>query len=101
MIRRPRRYTLFPYTTLFRSAFGSPFGLERAFGRRHSPATWVTLVPCRGPRPRHQEVGAMDDRSPERPLAMELTIGRFDFLRAMARACWPARCWPPSPLRPP
>src|SRR3712207_7201286 len=30
MIRRPPRSTLFPYTTLFRSAVGHPAGLERA-----------------------------------------------------------------------
>src|SRR3712207_6879225 len=28
MIRRPPRSTLFPYTTLFRSTFGDPHGVE-------------------------------------------------------------------------
>src|SRR2546426_3973389 len=43
MIRRPPRSTLFPYTTLFRSAISStePHPIERAnaCARRQSPAT--------------------------------------------------------------
>src|SRR3712207_8181750 len=43
MIRRPPRSTLFPYTTLFRSAWASPrthkFRRARARGRRGSAST--------------------------------------------------------------
>src|SRR5256885_6211192 len=45
MIRRPPRSTLFPYTTLFRSAFGHPPPAERGEGQL------VSLLPAeRGER---------------------------------------------------
>src|SRR5262245_65435122 len=36
MIRRPPRSTLFPYTTLFRSAFGPRAGVRRFHARQHA-----------------------------------------------------------------
>src|SRR3712207_8842996 len=39
MIRRPPRSTLFPYTTLFRSARPRRLGLRRRLGRRLPPRT--------------------------------------------------------------
>src|SRR2546426_5251599 len=48
MIRRPPRSTLFPYTTLFRSAWmASPAGLSRCLGRRAVSValpTWLQPV---------------------------------------------------------
>src|SRR2546426_3300435 len=44
MIRRPPRSTLFPYTTLFRSAVGEGFELSRAESRRSSIAFSTTLI---------------------------------------------------------
>src|SRR2546422_2821700 len=41
MIRRPPRSTLFPYTTLFRSAILSEEGLENVFARHHRLAEGV------------------------------------------------------------
>src|SRR5256885_5881874 len=38
MIRRPPRSTLFPYTTLFRSAFGGAFADQRSGHRHAAPA---------------------------------------------------------------
>src|SRR2546427_4736533 len=46
MIRRPPRSTLFPYTTLFRSAL-SEFEIGLVPGGRHSR---VTMVACRADR---------------------------------------------------
>src|SRR5687768_17992470 len=37
MIRRPPRSTLFPYTTLFRSTFGSTFSFPAGSGLASSP----------------------------------------------------------------
>src|SRR5258706_15948115 len=53
MIRRPPRSTLFPYTTLFRSAFESPGPLRRHHGVDQS----------RRDQPRHQR--SVLDRIPE------------------------------------
>src|SRR3712207_8514152 len=53
MIRRPPRSTLFPYTTLFRSAFLDWYAQEaRALGLRilvdtEGPAEWVTTLASR------------------------------------------------------
>src|SRR3712207_7786260 len=49
MIRRPPRSTLFPYTTLFRSASPDPDGVRRQCARTPDPCT--TLAPARPPRP--------------------------------------------------
>src|SRR5215210_9201779 len=40
MIRRPPRSTLFPYTTLFRSAASRPARSRGRAGRSPSPAAW-------------------------------------------------------------
>src|SRR3712207_9181485 len=57
MIRRPPRSTLFPYTTLFRSAFGDAV-LER-FPFAAFVTKTVTLAPRQGnPPPRLWELGA-------------------------------------------
>src|SRR5256885_12249960 len=48
MIRRPPRSTLFPYTTLFRSAASGATGRLRARGR---PAYWGPRLPEEPPRP--------------------------------------------------
>src|SRR2546421_371689 len=40
MIRRPPRSTLFPYTTLFRSAFAGTKWGAASFGDRHPEKTW-------------------------------------------------------------
>src|SRR4029077_8357694 len=111
MIRRPPRSTLFPYTTLFRSA--GPAGLRRLPARRD-------------PRPRPQR--RRPRRGADRPSRWRLTTihddrGRFsaDLLRnardhgAAARArgpkgprilrdhaadrVWPRRTWPALPRR--
>src|SRR2546430_16080063 len=53
MIRRPPRSTLFPYTTLFRSAWVQPRGILRAIGddrgRRCRPDTRAAPLVARGP----------------------------------------------------
>src|SRR2546426_8830913 len=41
MIRRPRRSTLFPYTTLFRSVIGKPEGLEHEEGEVQHPRDFL------------------------------------------------------------
>src|SRR3712207_7073555 len=47
MIRRPPRSTLFPYTTLFRSTFGSPRARSDLQARmRGSVRAWVTGASC-------------------------------------------------------
>src|SRR2546422_1977906 len=48
MIRRPPRSTLFPYTTLFRSAIGGALaGVFRSIVERYDPATgtWSAVSP--------------------------------------------------------
>src|SRR3712207_7099061 len=56
MIRRPPRSTLFPYTTLFRSAPGGPAEAYAGRGRRGRPAQ---QAPAREPRlPRGRREGA-------------------------------------------
>src|SRR5258708_26107435 len=59
MIRRPPRSTLFPYTTLFRSAFFAAFFQNRLIGRRffhghHSSEQ--EFRHCRRAAQAHQEV---------------------------------------------
>src|SRR3989454_12813811 len=44
MIRRPPRSTLFPYTTLFRSAFELPLSREEKFGGVDLPALCARLA---------------------------------------------------------
>src|SRR3712207_7212927 len=48
MIRRPPRSTLFPYTTLFRSAFGAPRGVRIVYspdeGTRARDIRWLRAV---------------------------------------------------------
>src|SRR3712207_8733897 len=57
MIRRPPRSTLFPYTTLFRSAFGDALLEDFPFAAFVSKT--VTLAPRQGnPPPRLWELGA-------------------------------------------
>src|SRR3712207_2255152 len=57
MIRRPPRSTLFPYTTLFRSAFGDALLEDFPFSAFVSKT--VTLAPRQGnPPPRLWELGA-------------------------------------------
>src|SRR2546422_7955257 len=46
MIRRPPRSTLFPYTTLFRSASATTRESTRLF-RTSSGITWVKIPSCR------------------------------------------------------
>src|SRR3712207_8338807 len=50
MIRRPPRSTLFPYTTLFRSALDLDFTGERAALRRRDPSTRSGAAPGTGRR---------------------------------------------------
>src|SRR5437660_2851726 len=61
MIRRPPRSTLFPYTTLFRSApwnagFTQPWLMFRSLGwaERVSWLTWITVVLLYRAQPRRQ-----------------------------------------------
>src|SRR3712207_8148035 len=72
MIRRPPRSTLFPYTTLFRSAAGAALHGRGGAGRRRRPAagsnggrrTPVARRPRRG-RVRPERRGPADPRSEE------------------------------------
>src|SRR3712207_9499568 len=72
MIRRPPRSTLFPYTTLFRSALGHPRGAEvapahvrgdrqplRAAGQRGVDLADVALVLVLGVAPLRGQLGAL------------------------------------------
>src|SRR5256884_7259290 len=65
MIRRPPRSTLFPYTTLFRSApLGAPHFLEAA----HGPGYAVRLRAKRADKPRALRIrNALHDHRPARP----------------------------------
>src|SRR5258708_26831996 len=68
MIRRPPRSTLFPYTTLFRSAIGRGFAAGRALGLGVPGAAKLRLGADRGGtgagRHRRRDCGA-DERSEE------------------------------------
>src|SRR2546427_3345405 len=57
MIRRPPRSTLFPYTTLFRSAYGivRSHGGELGLDSREGHGTTVTLTLPRAAVPRSEE----------------------------------------------
>src|SRR3989449_7219347 len=67
MIRRPPRSTLFPYTTLFRSAILSEEGLENVFARHHRLAegvraavrAWGLKLCARAPRWHSDTVSAI------------------------------------------
>src|SRR3712207_7728623 len=73
MIRRPPRSTLFPYTTLFRSALAAGGGHRRADpaadragrvrGRAVQPGDAAAGVP---PRPRRRGAGGRQDRESTR-----------------------------------
>src|SRR3712207_7791139 len=58
MIRRPPRSTLFPYTTLFRSAVGHPAGGAGGVGRREGAGAAGAAGGACGPGP----AGAAGDR---------------------------------------
>src|SRR5258708_11753573 len=45
MIRRPPRSTLFPYTTLFRSSFGTPGTLSDTFFHVKPPSRLIWRLP--------------------------------------------------------
>src|SRR3712207_1019619 len=66
MIRRPPRSTLFPYTTLFRSAcFSSPVGPKSGAQRRKAVRSFPTRTVRAGPTdPRGGAVGAFWTRTP-------------------------------------
>src|SRR5258708_14783214 len=55
MIRRPPRSTLFPYTTLFRSALVARSYLLRERPRRHVPGLLDRFRRYRAPRDRSEE----------------------------------------------
>src|SRR2546425_6765860 len=57
MIRRPPRSTLFPYTTLFRSAAGRK--LPRVAHRRRTPPEQVRSTGSRRPVPRRRPLPAV------------------------------------------
>src|SRR5687767_15686178 len=73
MIRRPPRSTLFPYTTLFRSALRA--ALRRLLRLRvPSRPGEAALVELEGPHARAAEAGA--PRSPRQPLVAEIAAER-------------------------
>src|SRR3712207_8847678 len=73
MIRRPPRSTLFPYTTLFRSARRVS---DRRAGRRRAPARLV--VDRRDPRPAAPPGGDVELGRPVRPAGhAAVADGRF------------------------
>src|SRR6266536_5700045 len=88
MIRRPPRSTLFPYTTLFRSALVALAGLRpaedggaRPPGRRRPPAVGAGRGPCpRGPdrhRPaRHNRPACSPELRGRRPVPARVPLAR-------------------------
>src|SRR2546425_8944361 len=68
MIRRPPRSTLFPYTTLFRSVHGPPWGAGHAF--RNRPVARGSDV-----RAAHTHVGRAQERGCEVGQPVRIGIG--------------------------
>src|SRR3712207_8066022 len=64
MIRRPPRSTLFPYTTLFRSARGAPLGAGERLSGKPDPIRDRSLegVPDGGEPRRHHRPGGQGPR---------------------------------------
>src|SRR3712207_8127872 len=74
MIRRPPRSTLFPYTTLFRSArrveaipahAGSPAGVDSTMTRHGRSASSVSTVPPKSALPRRGGSGRSEEHTSE------------------------------------
>src|SRR2546430_12951288 len=78
MIRRPPRSTLFPYTTLFRSAFGMRLNIPAGAAGRFEPgdAKHVTLVELGGARRAWRSEGHTAELPAQSNLGCRLLLGK-------------------------